>query len=351
MSGQLCPGCGTPPGAEGRPGCDCGGPAQTTEQPEQNTQATQATPATPATEEPATEENAGTARSAQDAEIAESEDFHPLRVRPYVNLGDQDVAAVPTAFRTAGPLPPLTPAAVTEPAVASAEPPPARFPPTPPPAGRRTALRLVAAGAVAVAVIGTAAFAGGLFAGADREDHAVPDTISTWLPSANDGTTEEASAPTTPSPTASAPPPAVTESPSAEITPSAPPSAGSPGPSVSEKPTATATPSASAETSAAAEPGKATGGTLAPGDSGDEVVELQFRLARVGLFYAQPNGQYDRSVEDAVRRFQQTRNIQDDTAGVYGPRTRLALETETQGSGQNGQGYGQSYGQGYGSRG
>ncbi|MFJ8000881.1 peptidoglycan-binding protein [Streptomyces sp. NPDC096310] len=288
------------------------------------------------------------ARSAQDAEIAESEDFHPLRVRPYVKLGDQETGAAPTSFRTAGPLPPLSPTAVPAPATASAGPPAAPFPPTRPPRGRRTALRLLAAGTVAVAVVGTAAFAGGLFAGADRDEHAVPDTISTWLPSANDGTTEEASAPASPSPTASARPPDVARSPSAEVTPSAPPSSRAPEPSASRKPPATASPSGPAETSAAAQPGGTAGSTLAPGDSGDEVVELQLRLAGVGLFYAQPNGQYDRTVEDAVRRFQETRNLQEDAQGVYGPRTRLTLETETQGYGQ---GYGKGYGQGYGARG
>ncbi|MFE4055037.1 peptidoglycan-binding protein [Streptomyces sp. NPDC059096] len=295
------------------------------------------------------------AREAQDAEIAESEDFHPLRVRPYVKLGDQETRAAPTSFRTAGPMPPLTPTAVPAPAPASAEPPGAPFPPARPPAGRRTALRLLAAGTVAVAVVGTAAFAGGLFAGADRDERAVPGTISTWLPSANDGATEEAPAPASPSPGASTGPTDVTRSPSAEATPSAPASSRAPEPSASREPPASATPSGPAETSAAAQPGGAAGATLAPGDSGDEVVELQFRLVWVGLFHARPDGRYDRTVEDAVRRFQQTRNLQEDTAGVYGPRTRLALENETQGYGQgyggNVPGSGKGYGQGYGARG
>ncbi|WP_046509336.1 peptidoglycan-binding domain-containing protein, partial [Streptomyces odonnellii] len=76
------------------------------------------------------------------------------------------------------------------------------------------------------------------------------------------------------------------------------------------------------------------GGSLGPGDSGPEVVELQHRLEEVRLFYGQADGQYDDRVERGVRIYQSYRGIEGDPEGVYGPNTRRALEAETRGRGR-----------------
>ncbi|MGI5399348.1 peptidoglycan-binding domain-containing protein [Streptomyces sp. CA-135486] len=89
-----------------------------------------------------------------------------------------------------------------------------------------------------------------------------------------------------------------------------------------------ATPSASESASAA--PLGARSGTLRPGDSGPEVVELQQRLAEVWLYSGPMDGQYSQSVETAVRGYQDDRHVKGDPKGVYGPKTRRALESETQ---------------------
>ncbi|WP_267244313.1 peptidoglycan-binding domain-containing protein [Streptomyces sp. PR69] len=57
--------------------------------------------------------------------------------------------------------------------------------------------------------------------------------------------------------------------------------------------------------------------------------ELQLRLKQVGLFHGRPDGECDGDVESAVRFYQWDRDVAGDPEGVYGPRTRRALEAET----------------------
>ncbi|MFB6980185.1 peptidoglycan-binding domain-containing protein [Streptomyces scopuliridis] len=254
------------------------------------------------------------------AEIAAAEDFDPLRIRPYVTLDAGSEA--PRSFRTAGPLPPLaptgTPAAPPVPAGGGED------HPAPPPV-RRTPYRAAAIGAAAVAVIGTVAFAGTVLSQDAGEERARPAKAHTWLPSMSPRDTSPPAVTPTPVPTPSATPPAVAPPPPA------------PTPSVSRSASAKA-PSPSAPTTVNEpfrEPGREPAGdSLGPGDSGPEVVELQRRLAEIRLFRGSPDGRYDDRVAGAVGLYQSYKQIDDDPLGVYGPRTRQALEADTRGTGR-----------------
>ncbi|WP_222443416.1 peptidoglycan-binding domain-containing protein, partial [Streptomyces misionensis] len=70
---------------------------------------------------------------------------------------------------------------------------------------------------------------------------------------------------------------------------------------------------------------------LRRGDVGPQVADLQFRLWQLDLYEGPLDGAYTRAVENGVRSYQQARGVQGDPAGVYGPRTRAALEAETSG--------------------
>ncbi|MFF2232367.1 peptidoglycan-binding domain-containing protein [Streptomyces anulatus] len=210
---------------------------------------------------------------------------------------------------------------------------------------RRRPFGALAVGAAVAAVVGTAAFAGGLFGGDDSTDEALPEATT----SAPD-TEDEPAASVAPSPSASTAPPR-TQSPSA--TPSAPPSASA-SPTKSREPSPTATTSASASPTAsaspapdggappaapsAAPPAGVTGGSLRPGDRGPEVAELQIRLRTVGEWlYSGPvdGSSYSDQVAYSVAVYQSYKAIQGDPAGVYGPNTRRALEAETNGRGRH----------------
>ncbi|GAA3103144.1 hypothetical protein GCM10010449_27760 [Streptomyces rectiviolaceus] len=71
------------------------------------------------------------------------------------------------------------------------------------------------------------------------------------------------------------------------------------------------------------------GGVLRRGDRGPEVTELQQRLQQLYLYMGEADGNYTTPVADAVTRFQYARGTQRDGEGVYGERTRAALEAET----------------------
>ncbi|MFJ6181040.1 peptidoglycan-binding protein [Streptomyces sp. NPDC092295] len=294
MTGQLCPDCGTPRAADDRPGCDCGNARETA---------------------------AGSA-AGRAAEIAAAEDFDPLRIRPYVTFDAESEA--PRSFRTAGPLPPLAPTG----GPAAPPPPPAgagEDHPAPPPV-RRKPYRAVAIGAAAVAVIGTAAFAGKVLSRDAGEERARPDAAHTWLPSMSPADASPSVTPTpTPTPTPSATPPAAAPPPPAPA-PSASRPAG----------TKTASPSAPKPVNEPSrEPGRTPAGTsLGPGDSGPEVVRLQRRLAEIRLFHGDPDGRYDDRVAGAVTLYQSYKRIDGDPRGVYGPDTRRALEADTRGAGR-----------------
>ncbi|WP_181011046.1 peptidoglycan-binding protein [Streptomyces sp. SM13] len=364
MTGHACPECGRrtagEPGTEHRVPCRCGASAD------------------PA---PLTGDEQ---RAARTAEIAAAEDFDPLRIRPYVTLTDLDARAggggpdglaesggsaasgVPGAAASAG-VPGSPGAAETTmplflgddgPGVgtgtgtsaraaagpgsrrrsAGAEP---VFAPDPVQPRRRRPFGALAVGAAVAAVVGTAAFAGGLFGGDDSRDEALPEA-TTSVPDAED----EPAASVAPSPSASAAP---SRTPSTSATESASPSASA-SPTRSQEPTPTATASASPTASASATPdggggaspappseappAELAGPSLRPGDRGPEVAELQNRLMEVWLYSGPSDANYNDRVENAVVIYQSYKAIQGDPAGVYGPNTRRALEAETSGRGR-----------------
>lgn len=285
MNGQICGRCGTPWATGAGPACGCAARAVQAVQAERSVERTM--------------------------EIARAEDFDPLRIRPYVELDSRD--APPGAFRTAGPLPPLAPetaGAARRPVV---PPPSAPFPDERRP--QRRPLKAVAIGLTAVAVLGTAAFAGGLFSGGDDPDEALADSTRTGVPDGLD--TQPAAA--TPS-----------ASPSPSVSPTTPPSAAATTPRAVPKtpratPKAPAPPSREAKTPAAR---AQSGAGLREGDSGPEVVALQQRLKSLWLYQGQADGQYDQGVASSVRIYQMYRHIDGDPQGVYGPYTQRALEAE-----------------------
>ncbi|MFJ9107756.1 peptidoglycan-binding domain-containing protein [Streptomyces sp. NPDC102283] len=204
---------------------------------------------------------------------------------------------------------------------------------------RRRPFGALAVGAAVAAVVGTAAFAGGLFGGDDGTDEALPEATT----SAPD-TEEEPAASVAPSPSASAAPPR-TRSPSATPSASTPPSA-SPAKSRESSPTASASASPKASASPTADddappappadppPGLAAS-SLRPGDHGPEVTELQNRLKEVWLYAGPFDGNYNDQVRSAVVIYQSYQDIEGDPVGVYGPNTRGVLEAETNGHGRH----------------
>lgn len=69
--------------------------------------------------------------------------------------------------------------------------------------------------------------------------------------------------------------------------------------------------------------------TLRRHDTGPQVVELQRRLAQLGLWSLPQRGRYDQHLDDAVRRFQAKYGVRGDSPGVYGPASRRRLESLT----------------------
>ncbi|EST22416.1 peptidoglycan-binding domain-containing protein [Streptomyces niveus] len=320
MTGQLCPECGTPRDAYGRPGagCDC----------------------------------------SERAAIAAAEDFHPLRIRPYVALKEPDGATPSTpppsllppydegedeaeGDRSEGADPAETmrlslPGLRTAPPGAAADDPERT-------GGRRRFARVALTAAAVVAVIGAASFAGGLFTGDGGGDEATSD-LNSGLPTAS--ARPDPSASSTRSASARGPAsPSTTGSGSAKGTGTGTASASAPkpakdGPSSPDTgPAAPGTPSAPASASDGTRttqgPEAGSGATLRRGDSGAEVEELQRRLSEIWLYDDDYDGRFGERVEAAVRVYQSYQSIEGDPSGVYGPNTRRALEAETSGNGRD----------------
>ncbi|MFD9539352.1 peptidoglycan-binding protein [Streptomyces sp. NPDC060022] len=294
-------------------------------------------------------------RAARSAEMAAAEDFDPLRIRPYVTLssdagqehtapaaattmpifmggaagGRHGGAGAGAAGGSAGPFPDADPVDESRRRTAAAY---AGGGPEPVQPRRRRPFAVLAAGVAVVAVVGTAAFAGGLFDKDDSREEALPE-VATSVPDASDGPADSVSE----SPSAS---PSSTPSRSASASPSSSPSASaSKSPSASPSATASRTPSPSAtatqspeETSAP--PAQIAAPTLRRGDQGAEVAELQRRLQEIWVYREPDNGEYSERVERAVREFQTWVSVQNDPPGVYGPETRRALEAQTTGNGR-----------------
>ncbi|MFE9292249.1 peptidoglycan-binding domain-containing protein [Streptomyces niveus] len=332
MTGQLCPECGTPRDAYGRPGagCDC----------------------------------------SERAAIAAAEDFHPLRIRPYVALKEPDGATPSTpppsllppydegegeaeGDRSEGADPAETmrlslPGLRTAPPGAAADDPERT-------GGRRRFARVALTAAAVVAVIGAASFAGGLFTGDGGGDEATSD-LNSGLPTAS--ARPDPSASSTRSASARGPAsPSTTGSGSAKGTGTGTASASAPkpaedgasspgtGPAAPDTPSAPASASDGTRTTQGPEAGS--GATLRRGDSGAEVEELQRRLSEIWLYDDDYDGRFGERVEAAVRVYQSYQSIEGDPGGVYGPDTRRALEAETSGNGRDrGRGGGGGHGRG-----
>ncbi|MEB8343699.1 peptidoglycan-binding domain-containing protein [Streptomyces endophyticus] len=242
----------------------------------------------------------------------EPEAFAPLRVRPYVSLSEPSQPIPP---RAADPYayPPPPPHAADDDADGPGPDEPARH-------GRMLLLSAVT-GVLSVATLVTVLIT------SPGDDGA----------SASDNTAATATA-TTPAPSRPATPTTHSASPPAKTSPSASPSPTH-SRTVSASPTATGkkpdtgrkepdrSPSPSASRSTSSTPTDAT--TLRRGDSGREVVELQWRLKQLNLYVGEITGDFDSPTESAVGTYQFSRGIKNDPHGEYGPATRTALERET----------------------
>ncbi|MFF3174957.1 peptidoglycan-binding protein [Streptomyces sp. NPDC057900] len=394
MTGHICPECGTGSRPGTGPGCGCA-PRGGAGQPWDDGQRYVTQEQRAAEQHRVVQEH----HAGRSAEFAAAEDFDPLRIRPYVTLGGEEaagaagiegaavgrggsarypaeghagdvadagnVAGVGDVADAATTMPLFLSAAGSDPLPGSAGPrtpdghpdtsaPTTDLEPDPVRPRRRSPFAALAAGAAVAAVVGTAAFVGGLFNG-DGNGDADLDAV---LPSTVTSLPEESAAPS-PSTTASASaPPSRSASPSASASAGASASAsasgsGSPSASASASASASTGPSAPVTASSPASTGgaagtadtgstapadppalSAEGGTLRRGDHGPEVAELQRRLQEIGLFMSTPDADYTDRVEDAVHRYQRYMYIQGDDDGVYGPNTRRALEAITTGHGR-----------------
>jgi len=332
-NGHVCPECAAPRAPDGTPSCAC------------------------------TQRASDALRDARTAEAAAAEDFDPLRIRPYVELGDVELGDVELGAGdsegsgSAGTAPTLRLSAVpAEPRAADVrafhEAPPPEPPPEPGPSAvaeerprrqrRRQRLRqrraavVGAAGAVG-AVVAAAGITSGLFSyDAPARDRALPEGVRASVPEVSPGAASGSSSESASSAAAGPTVPAPSHSASASPSPSASASASSASaaPSRSVTPTQTQAPTTAVATGSLEATGDGSNEprgqeTLRRGDRGPDVAELQLRLRQLSLYTGADNGKYDNHVEDAVRRYQWARGITADELGVYGGATRTSLEAET----------------------
>ncbi|MER5428455.1 peptidoglycan-binding domain-containing protein [Streptomyces sp. NPDC002588] len=300
-TGLVCPECGTPRAADGTPACSCGRRASDAH------------------------------LEARAAETAAAEDFDPLRIRPFVEVGDAPRASgepeeipPPAAEEPPAPPEPLEPLEPSEPSEPSE-------PPEPPEPvaeavgnGRRRPRRVVLTVGVAAtaAVVATGGLIAVLFTyRSPARDGDGPEDVRASVPAGATGTGAPSA---TPSPTVSSARTSSTPSSSPSATPSesrtAPTGTPTPTPS-STGATATAVPAPTLSEGPAP--------VLRFGDTGPEVVELQLRLKQAGFYEGDADGDFDREVESAVRSYQLARFVLADEPGVYGAATRKSLESET----------------------
>ncbi|MEU2774868.1 peptidoglycan-binding protein [Streptomyces sp. NPDC007162] len=299
--GHLCPECGTPRRPDGSPSCDCN------------------------------RRTSDALRDARSAEQAAAEDFDPLRIRPYIDLeggagATEGPATVPVPLGE--PTVPMRAVTAADAGAAHDGTPDVSDVPAPEERPRRRARRtllLSVAGAV-VAMLAVAGFVTGLFSQlTPTRDGAGPEDVRESVPDVTPGS-PSATAPTTPTASATSASPSVSPSADASAEPSATSSRAKP----SSTPSRSATPTRSAPAGGtSASPKPSTPPVLRPGDSGAEVTELQLRLKQVGLYSGDTSGEYDSSTESGVRTYQVTRGVLTDESGVYGAATRAKLEAET----------------------
>ncbi|MDT7842088.1 peptidoglycan-binding protein [Streptomyces justiciae] len=300
QAGPVCPECGTARAADGTPACDC------------------------------TRRASDAHRAVRTAEAAAAEDFDPVRIRPFVEVGDDGPPAAEhaesdPAHELTGTVGELSPPQVPAPASTNE---PDRAPDRDPAdSARRRRRTLTAAGLGAAGVVVlTGCLVGGLFwYDSPERDGSLSGGVRAGLPDERPSatgslspSTSQAASPTQPSP-------------SATVSAGASSSAGPATPTGSTTPTETASGAAPSATGGGPTPSSSGGQApvLRPGDKGPEVTELQLRLNQVGFYSGEADGTYDSQVESAVRGYQVTRVVLDDESGVYGPKTRAALESET----------------------
>ncbi|WP_329296286.1 peptidoglycan-binding domain-containing protein [Streptomyces pseudovenezuelae] len=290
----VCPECGAPRAADGTPSCACAHRASEAH------------------------------RESRTAEAAAAEDFDPVRIRPFVEVGEEPADPAGTSEL---PFPARDLADVTSVAADAGLPSPEQpamvFPADGAPGRRRRTVLLAGTGA-AVAVLVTGGFLGGLFTyDSPSRDGSVAGGVRAGVPEgapSSTGPSVTASSPTATSTQSSAPP---SSSPSAESSDSASPSSTA---------TPTGAPSSAAATATVAPRPTVSSGqppVLGLGDQGPEVVELQLRLRQVGVYDGEADGDFDQQVQSAVRTYQVTRFVLQDDSGVYGRATRASLESET----------------------
>ncbi|MFF4056426.1 peptidoglycan-binding protein [Streptomyces sp. NPDC001668] len=292
----VCPECGAPRAADGTPSCTCAHRASEAH------------------------------LESRTAEAAAAEDFDPVRIRPFVEVGEEpaDPASDPERPLLTGDLNDITLSGAAAGGEAPVEESPAEARADGEPAGRGRRTVVVAGAGAAVAVLVTGGFVGGLFSyDGPARDGSVAGGVRAAVP-------EAAPSSSGPSVTASSPTATPTQS---SVPPSSSPSAES---SASVSPTGTTTPSgppSSAAATATVVPRPTVSNGQPPvlglGDQGPEVVELQLRLRQVGLYDEEADGDFDEQVQSAVRTYQVSRFVLQDDAGVYGKATRASLESET----------------------
>ncbi|KUL46925.1 peptidoglycan-binding domain-containing protein [Streptomyces regalis] len=297
-NGPVCPECGTPRATDGTPACSCGRLASDAH------------------------------RETRTAEAAAAEDFDPVRIRPFVELGggsadDGDPDGPPLVPSTA---PPAVDPGLSEVPQLGEDERQSADPQSPASTWRGRYTLVITGVCAALAFLLTGAFASGLFTyDSPSREGALPDGVRAPLP---DGSAPEDNSPGEQSEGTSS----AAASPSPTASPSTPPTGGSDDPNPS--PTPTGTPSGPGTTaSASPTPAPSAPQDAAPvlrlADQGPEVTELQLRLRQIGYYGGAVDADYDREVESAVRTYQLTRVILSDESGVYGKATRRSLESET----------------------
>ncbi|MEU5323542.1 peptidoglycan-binding protein [Streptomyces sp. NPDC021056] len=261
------------------------------------------------------------------AEAEAAEDFDPVRIRPFVEIGDD--AASPDVYVTSGEPgtePADQPAGDREDATSSHvdAPDAPRSDDGTQNSPRRRRIALGTGAGAAAAVLLTGCLVGGfLWYDSPDRDGSLSGGVRAGLPD----TQSTAIDPSSPAPSASvtSAQPSPTATPSPDTTSTAgplPPTGATPGATSSSA-------SATATSSPTSSPSQGEAPVLRLGDRGPEVIELQLRLRQTGFFGGEADGVYDREVESAVRAYQLTRVVVDDESGVYGPATRTSLESET----------------------
>ncbi|MFG3380194.1 peptidoglycan-binding protein [Streptomyces sp. NPDC047999] len=200
--------------------------------------------------------------------------------------------------------------------------------------------------AAAAAVVGTATLTGALVDEGASVDRVAPVTTRLPAPAASTPAPPASAPPTTPGPSPSPPaddgPASASRAPSASPTPTPtarprtapPPEAAAPGIAAERRRPTSAPPPAPPRPSyspATGRPSAPAAGDLCCGARGMEVVDLQIRLQRLGLYKGEVDGAYTRRLTRAVASYQRSRGVRADPRGVYGPATQAALRAEVPG--------------------